>query len=207
MTGPVASRFDALAHNEERWRGYLERIRAKDSHSLAQLYDETSSILYGLALRMLTDPAEAEKVILKVYEQVWTTDAFDTVHGGVLAYLTALTRGCAVDRMRTGALASAPREGSGAPGISCAGNISESESAFQTVNTFERERKLVQRALQMLPSEQRVAVELAFFGGLTETELAQALEAPVATVKRRIRLGMGKLREVLESVASIEKSA
>jgi RNA polymerase sigma-70 factor (ECF subfamily) len=152
---------------------------------------------------MLTDPAEAEEVILEVYQRIWTAHTFDAAQGSVLAYLTVLTRSCAVDRMRAGGVRPAPRVemGSEATGISGAESISGTESIFG------RERKLVQRALEMLPSEQRVAIELAFFGGLTEVELAQALGAPVVAVKRRIRVGMGKLREVLESVAPMENSA
>ena len=73
-----------VAQNEERWRAHLEGIGAGNSEALARLYDETSSILYGLALRVLNDPSDAEEVVLDVYQQVWkSTHSFDPTRGTV----------------------------------------------------------------------------------------------------------------------------
>src|SRR5258706_4557236 len=101
MIGPAALPLPKVRQNEERWRAHLDGIRAGDSESLAHLYDETSSILYGLALRVLNDPADAEEVILDVYQQVWkSTHTFDASRGSVWAWLTVLTRSRAIDKLR-----------------------------------------------------------------------------------------------------------
>src|SRR5436305_13500202 len=89
MTNPAASSVGKIAEKEERWRSYLEEIQAGNSESLAQLYDETSSLLYGLALRILNDRSDAEEVVLDVYQKVWrTTHTFDASRGTVWGWLT-----------------------------------------------------------------------------------------------------------------------
>ena len=102
MTDPVASPFAKVTEKEERWRGYLDGIRAGNSDALAKLYDETSSLLYGLALRVLNDPSDAEEVVLDVYQQVWrSTHTFDPGRGTVWGWLAVLARSRAIDRLRS----------------------------------------------------------------------------------------------------------
>ena len=91
-----------MAQNEERWRGYLKRCCAGDRQSLAQLYDETSSVTYGLALRMLNHPSAAAEVVLEVYQQVWTSPHTLEATGSVLASLTSMTRRQALARIGQG---------------------------------------------------------------------------------------------------------
>src|SRR3979411_2924541 len=82
-----------LAANESRWCAHLEGIRARDAESLARLYDESASILYGLAVRILGDPADAEEVVLDVYQKAWNkAGTFDLSRGTVLSWLTMMTR-------------------------------------------------------------------------------------------------------------------
>ena len=192
MASPATSPLGNLAQSEERWRGYVERIRAKDAGSLARLYDETSGILYGLALRILNDPKDAEEVVVAVYQQVWTTaNLLET--GAVLRSLIMLTRSRAIERIRSGNRAASVTSVPEQFGIRV---INGPESLYR------RERDLAQRALAELAPEQREAVELAFFSGLPETELAQILGAPVGTIRHRIRAGVCKLREELRLVES-----
>src|SRR5258706_12897036 len=88
--------------NEVRWRSYLDGIREGRSESLGQLYDETSSMMLGLAVRVLRDPADAEEVVLDVYQQVWrSASTFDPSRGTVLGWLTMVTRSRAIDRLRS----------------------------------------------------------------------------------------------------------
>src|SRR5258708_6523195 len=85
--------------DENRWQGYLLRIRARDSQALAQLYDETSQVIFGLAVRMLEDPVAAEEVMLALYQRVWESP--DSCSGEkVLESLILQTRGQALERIR-----------------------------------------------------------------------------------------------------------
>src|ERR1051326_1848322 len=193
MADTVSSPFGKVAEKEERWRGYLDRIRAGNSEALAQLYDETSILLYGLALRVLNDPSDAEEVVLDVYQQVWrSTHTFDPKRGTVWGWLTVLTRSRSIDRLRS----MGSRRARELP----------IEEGFETRSTtplpevesiFAEERKLVRVALGTLAPEQREAIELAFFRGLTHVEVAEAMGAPLGTIKTRIRIGMRKMRDVL----------
>lgn len=193
-----ASGFNKLLQNEERWSSYLDGVRARRAESLASLYDETSSILYGLALRVLNDPADAEEVVLDAYQQVWKSiDTFDPSRGTTLGWLTIITRSRAIDRLRS----AGTRRAREIP----IGDDWEMPSASPTPEShsiFEQERKLIRSTLETLAPEQREAIELAYFRGLTYVEVAEALGAPLGTIKTRIRGGMRKLREALEPSAA-----
>src|SRR5690349_3332413 len=90
-----------LGSVEPRWRGYLERIVERDATALQALYDETSRVLFSLALRVLNDREDAEEVILDVYHQVWNSAGrFDPARGTVLSWLAVVTRNRAIDRVR-----------------------------------------------------------------------------------------------------------
>ncbi len=198
MTGSAASLTEKVARNEDRWRAYLQGIRAGQPESLALLYDETSGILYSFAIRMLNDTADAEEVVLDVYQQVWkSSDSFDAARGSVLAWLTVLTRSRAIDRLRRCNTRRA-RETT----IEKVWEAPSQTLAPETESIFEQERRMVRQALDALVPEQREAIELAFFRGLTHVEVAEALGAPLGTVKTRIRMGMRKLRDALGPLAA-----
>ena len=196
MIGPVITPFGKMAQNEERWRGYLKRCRTGDRQSLAQLYDETSSVTYGLALRMLNDPSAAAEVVLEIYQQVWTSPHTLEAAGSVLALLTSMTRRQALSRFGQGgkdAKQDAPETVPATP--PAAGSV------------LGHERDLVLRALALLDPAQREAIELAFFGGMTEAELGKTLGVSKQIIKGRISSGMRKLNEALRLVSSTEGNA
>jgi RNA polymerase sigma-70 factor (ECF subfamily) len=183
--------------NEERWRACLDRIRAGDADGLAQLYDETSTVLYGLAVRVLNDTADAEEVVLDVYKQVWkSTGTFDTARGSVFAWLAVLTRSRAIDRLRS----RGSRRARELP-IESGVETRSSAPAPEAQSIFGQERRLVRKALASLAIEQREAIELAFFRGLTHVEVSEAMGVPLGTIKTRIRIGMRKMRDVLGSTS------
>jgi len=188
-----ASGFEKLAQNEERWISYLDGVRARRAESLASLYDETSSLLYGLALRILNDPADAEEVVLDAYQQVWKSiESYDPSRGTTVGWLMIITRTRAIDRLRSAGTRRAREIPIDADlQMPSAGPTAESQSIF------EQERKLIRRTIETLAPEQREAIELAYFRGLTHVEVAEALGAPLGTIKTRIRGGMRKLREAL----------
>jgi|KBSMisStaDraftv2_1062788.scaffolds.fasta_scaffold03363_2 RNA polymerase sigma-70 factor (ECF subfamily) len=196
MIGPVIAPFGKMAQNEERWRGYLKRCCAGDRQSLAQLYDETSSVTYGLALRMLNHPSAAAEVVLEVYQQVWTSPHTLEATGSVLASLTSMTRRQALARVGQGE--KDPKRGA-------SGIVPTSLPAAGSV--LGHERDLVLRALALLDPAQREAIELAFFGGMNEVELGKALGVSRQIIKGRISSGMRKLNEALRLVSSSEGNA
>jgi len=189
MAAPSPLPFGQLESSEQRWRGYMAGIRAGDSRSLALLYDETSAILYGLALRILNEPAAAEAVMLSAYQQLWEARQ---ASGSVLATLVGFTRNGAVARL--------PRASLRPPQVFRAAT----GPGLEARTSLHPERNLAQGALQRLTPEQREVIELAFFQGMSEAELAAALGASPSTIRKRIRTGMSRLRDGLRPVVSME---
>lgn len=179
--------------NTDRCREYLVGIAAGSQDALTLLYDETSGLLFSLALRLLNSRADAEEVVLDVYKQVWrSAGTFDSSPANVVSWLALLTRSRAIDRLRQANSRRAwemPFENMAEP----RGSTPAPEAQLM----FHQERKLVRRALADLSPEQREAIELAFFEGLTHVEVAEKLGAPLGTIKTRIRTGMQRLRKSL----------
>jgi len=180
-----------VSDREKRWRGYLSQIAAGDSQSLSQLYQECAAALFGLALKTLKNEADAEEIMLDVFEQVWrTAPSFDPARGNVWRWLLMLLRSRAVDRLRSAA-ARHDRKNLAMPEH---WDLASQEPLPDRVTIFDQERNLINSALQRLPGGQRQAVELAYFSGLTHVEIASELGVPLGTVKSRIRGAMDKLR-------------
>ncbi len=180
---------------DSKWREYVRRAAERDEGGLAQLYDESSAIVYGLALRILGSPADAEEVAMDVYTQVWrSAGAYAESRGPVLAWLATMARTRAIDRLRL----RGPRGRAEQLSMNHNGR-SQDERHFenQTIERLDAHR--VNDAIAAVPKEQREAVTLAYFSGMSHSEVAEHLGVPVGTVKTRIRLGMSKLRELLRS--------
>lgn len=193
-SGPTSSRVTLRGHSREAvWVSYLCRAALGDGQALGSFYDETSVMVYSLALRMLGNEQDAEEVTLDVYNQVWrTAESFTAGRGSVTAWLMTLARTRALDKLR----ARKSRQSKVEP-------IPEHFDPPAAATTPEQDtllaeqRRMVIWALQQLPHEQRHMLELAYFQGLSHSELAHLLGEPLGTVKTRIRLGMIKLRELL----------
>jgi RNA polymerase sigma-70 factor (ECF subfamily) len=179
------------------WKEYVGRAADGDQSGLADLYDESSSLVYSVALRMLGHREDAEEVTLDVYTQVWRTAAsYDPSRGTVAAWLVTQARSRAIDRMR----ARGGRMEREQPMVKFFDLEADAPSPEQESEAGQRRRRLL-AALATLAPEQREAIQLAFFSDLTHGELASHLGQPLGTVKSRIRLGMIKLREQLELYA------
>lgn len=188
---------------EPYWRDLLGRIAERDESALAELYDETSSTVNGLALRMLTRVEDAEEVTLDVYNQVWRiAGSFDRDRGSVIAWLMTLARSRSLDKIR--ARTSRDRLVDSMPDYFDAPSR-EHDPESQT--SLGQQKALVRRALAELPSDQRRALELAYFRGMSHSELAEQLGEPLGTVKTRIRLGMMKMRELMQGFTQREAQA
>ena len=179
---------------DARWIGFIRQAAAGDENGLYALYDQTNQIVYSVILRILDDRRDAEEVTLDVYTQVWRlASTFDSQRGSVLAWLVTLARSRALDRLRSkGSRSRKIEQGDKLPDLP-AGSPTPEEEIHLT-----QQRHLVRTALAMLAPEQRQAIELAYFSGLSHSELAHHLGSPLGTIKTRIRLGMMKLREILD---------
>ncbi|HMJ63329.1 MAG TPA: sigma-70 family RNA polymerase sigma factor [Bryobacteraceae bacterium] len=179
------------SEREKRWHVYLEGVAGGNGEALAALYDEASTVLYSLALRILGNAADAEEVLLEVFEQVWrSARTFDPARSGAWRWLTVLARSRSIDRLR----ASASKRRLEERGFfDC---ISRDPSPDEA-SIWRQQQLRIRESLNALPREQREALELAYFSGLTHVEIAAALGEPLGTIKTRIRMGMDKLRVAL----------
>jgi RNA polymerase sigma-70 factor (ECF subfamily) len=178
-----------------RWASLLARIAAGDEAALDELYGQSSGIVHSLALRILRDVSSAEDVTLEVYLQVWRrAPSFDPARGTASTWLFMLARSRAIDRLRSGAHRAQDRQ---RPLDELAPLRDTAPDPEQAADLAGRQA-LVRRALGGLPSEQREVIELAYFGGLSQSEIAQRSGAPLGTVKTRMRLAMLKLRDLVE---------
>lgn len=169
----------------------LHAVARGDEDALARLYDQYRVILFSVLLRILKSREEAEDVLQEVFLQVWRRARdFDQARGKPFTWLVTLARSRAIDRIRQ--LGARQRLADSAAQIP---SDAVSDAVAETLHSEQRE--IVQRALATLPEEQRHTLNLAYFDGLTQSEIAEQLGTPLGTVKTRMRSGMIKLRELL----------
>jgi RNA polymerase sigma-70 factor (ECF subfamily) len=180
------------AHEQE-WGLLIAQTAQGDQAALATLYDRTSPHVYGLVLKILDNREAAEEVTLDVYTQVWRqAHTYDETRGSPGGWLMTLARTRAIDRYRAGTAERGRMESLDAVEFLA----SDGETPEQDMTGQER-RRYVQQALAVLTSEQREAIALAYFYGLSQSEISEKLNVPLGTVKTRMRLGMMKLRDAL----------
>jgi len=176
----------------------VARVAGGDAAALRALYDATSAHVFGLASRILCDREAIEETVVIVYAQVWKqAQRHDATRGSVLSWITNLARTRAIDVRRRYArrvqnetrLVRAHFEALQDP----------APDPFEASHGRERIGR-VQRALERLPPDQRRAIDAAFYGGLSHSEVASALGLPLGTIKTRIRSGLASLRQALATV-------
>jgi RNA polymerase sigma-70 factor (ECF subfamily) len=176
--------------------GLVARATAGDQQTLAALYDATSALVYGLALRILREPQAAEDVTFDVYAQVVRQETrYEATRGTPTTWLMTLTRRHALDRLRQEPPRLTHEEGHTAtthpPALTA--EIDEGSATPEL-------RRLVQRALALLPPEQRHVIELAYYAGWSPQHIAVQLGESLGTVTTHIHTGMMRLRESLHSL-------
>ena len=162
----------------------VARVRAGDQQGLSELYDRYSKVVYGVALRILHDTGAAEDLLQDIFLQLWRKpDAFDSSRGSLPAWLAVIARHRSIDRLRQRRPES---------------DIADCVIASSTDLGDETERSLVIEKVRVVLKEmspgQRSAMEMAFFEGLTHTEIAEKTGEPLGTIKTRIRSGLQLLR-------------
>jgi RNA polymerase sigma-70 factor (ECF subfamily) len=171
----------------------ISLIARRDETALSTLYDRYSRLVFSLALRIVGERTLAEEITADAFVNVWRAAAsFAEERGRVVAWLMGITRHRAIDELRR---LNVRPEGS-------AVDLNEAVSAVQSDSVDDlvgvrRQRELVRTALAALPPPQREALELAYFGGLTQQEIADKTGQPLGTIKTRMRLGLQKLRDEL----------
>jgi len=188
---PATSNLNLRAAEE---RQLVARLAQGDQEALSQLYDRYASMLLALAIRVVNDHAEGEEVVQEVLMQAWRqAERYDPERSSVSTWLVMMTRSRAIDRIRSRkvvdrTLTAAQRE---------ATRIDESPEGARNVLHQERAVRL-RDELSLLPEEQRQVLELAFFSGMTQREIAAEKDIPLGTVKTRTLLAMKKLRVALK---------
>jgi RNA polymerase sigma-70 factor (ECF subfamily) len=174
----------------------VRRMAAGGQAAMADFYDQTQTLVYGLALRVLGDRDAAEDVMIEVYAQVWRqAEAFDAARGSPSAWLLNMTRSRALDARRA-----RRRERASEP-LEAAGEVRADGPGPEALVAAAERHRFVHGALAELGGELRQLIDLAYFGGMSHSEIAALLDQPLGTVKTRIRAAMMQLRERLAPLA------
>jgi RNA polymerase sigma-70 factor (ECF subfamily) len=161
------------------WGDYVRRCASRDESALAALYDESSQLTYTIVLRILRDEADASEVVLDVYKQVWEAAVrFDERRGSAVAWIVTLARSRAMDRrrFRTAAKRTTAK-------VVELQDVMSSQQSPESLAIASQSSRSVMRALAVVPPEQRQALELTFFAGLSHSEIADRLEVPLGTAQ------------------------
>lgn len=165
----------------------ITAIRSGDQSAMAALYDRFSSIVYAVALRVLQDTGAAEDVLQDIFMQLWRNPgAFDSSRGNMAAWLAVIARHRAIDALRRRR-----------PESDIADVIVSVEPDLAQEADRSRAMEKVRGALAQMPQQQRSALEMAYFEGLTHVEISAKTGEPLGTIKTRIRTGLLSLRKVL----------
>jgi RNA polymerase sigma-70 factor (ECF subfamily) len=163
----------------------LALVRKGDEPAMASLFDRYSKIVYSVALRVLRDPAAAEDVLQEIFMQIWRNpDGFVATRGSLGGWLAVVSRNRSIDALRR------KRPTESIDEMAIASNYNLGDEAERN-NMMEKARGIIYQ----LPAEQRKTLEMAFFDGLTHTEIAEMTGDPLGTVKTRIRSALTTLRK------------
>jgi RNA polymerase sigma-70 factor, ECF subfamily len=164
----------------------VSAIRSGDESAMGQLYERFSAVVYSVALRILGDTGAAEDVLQEVFMQLWRSpQLFDANRGSLAGWLAVITRNRAIDFLRKRR-----------PETDITDVIVSIEPDMVRGAEWSRSLEKIRGALASMPSSQRSALEMAYFEGLTHTEIAQKTGEPLGTIKTRIRAGLMTLRKV-----------
>jgi len=163
----------------------LALVQRGDENAMASLFDRYSKIVYSVALRVLRDPASAEDVLQEVFMQIWRNpNGFNATRGSLGGWLTVVARNRSIDAVRR------KRPSEQVDDMALASNYNLADEAERN-SLMEKARGVI----RLLPMEQRKTLEMAFFDGLTHSEIAEMTGDPLGTVKTRIRSALTSLRK------------
>src|SRR5258707_6665458 len=176
----------------------LPAVAHGDMAAFEQLYDRHSSTLYALLLRILSNADDAQEVLQETFVKAWTNaKMFDSVRGSDVAWLISIARSRGIDRLRSRKIRGDREDDAGRELSTGLGFIEKRTGADDAIES--EERMAVRGALAELPEPQRLALALAYFEGLSQSEISAKLGEPLGTIKTRMQLGMKKLRKRLKA--------
>lgn len=189
---------NAYASDSDEDRDLVARMRAGDTKALARFYERWSRPVYALVLQVVRDPDDADDVVEDTFYQAWRqASRYEPARGAVSTWIVTIARSRALDRLRSRRRL---REEPLTPVVSL-DELTDSAVRDPAAGAEESEvRERVAQALKALPPEQREVLELAYYGGLSQTEIAERTGQPLGTVKTRTRLAGQKLRERLAAL-------
>lgn len=171
-------------------------IADRDTRALEVLYDRYSRVVYSFALRIVADPQLAEEILQEVFFRVWQQGAgFQSTRGSLITWLLSITHNLSIDEVRK--RNRRPQRADSEDPELVLGSVADEGVSIEEEVWLSGVRSAITAALRQLPREQSDVIELAYFRGLTQREIAEALRQPLGTVKTRMRLGLQKLREQL----------
>jgi RNA polymerase sigma-70 factor (ECF subfamily) len=169
-----------------------------DERAVGPLYDRYGAVLYAVAYRIVGQRADAEEVVLETFAQAWRDAArFEAGRGSVAGWLAMIARSRALDLVRARSRRERITASAAADRPNASPAMGETRPDPAGALDHDERRRQVQEALAQLSPPQRQAIELAYFEGLSQSEIAERLQEPLGTVKTRVRLGMQKLRDCL----------
>lgn len=189
---PLRARRDEESGQVSADRSLITNIARGDSTALAELYDTHSTMVYSLALRIVKTPVDAEEVVQEVFAQAWRQAArYDAARATVAGWLVMMTRARALDALRARAARPDASRPVAVPDLPAP--TMDQESAVITGEAIAR----VRDALNTLDDSFRQPIELAYYSGLSQSEIAARLQQPLGTIKTRMRTALSRLRDAL----------
>ena len=174
----------------------LRRIAAGDREAFAVFYDWYAPVVFPLILRIVRERADASDVLQEVFWEAWqSAGRYDSARGSPEAWMVMQARSRAIDRVRS----TRRRSRTFVAPLDEAVAAAPAADAARDAAEVAEDRGTIRSALERLPGAQREVIELAYYAGLTQTEIAERLKQPLGTVKTRIRLGLERLREVVRA--------
>jgi RNA polymerase sigma-70 factor (ECF subfamily) len=173
-------------------------LRHGEQWAMTALYDRYARLVFSLALRILNDRSAAEEAVQEVFVKVWRRcKDYDTQRGKFSSWLSGITHNHAIDELRRRRVRPSAAEDEDAMAEVVSDGPAPLELALQSL-----EHRRIVDALQAIPAEQRKPIEMAYFEGFTQQEISDRLKEPLGTIKTRMRLGMQKLKSLLEEPQS-----
>lgn len=177
----------------------LPAVAQGDVSAFEELYDRYAPTIYGLLLRILANADDAQEVLQETFVKAWTSaKMFDAARGSEVAWLISVARSRGIDRLRSRRIRTEREDEAGRELTIRTPPVETSDAAAGVI--LAEESRAVRGALAQLPPPQRIALELAYFEGLSQSEIAARLNEPLGTIKTRMQLGMKKMREQLRMV-------
>jgi len=189
--GEMDNKLQKLSDAERDLAILISKIAKGCESALKKLYDNTISQVYGLAYKILSNKPDADEVALDVFKQIWNKALdYEPDRGSPSAWLITVTRSRAIDKIRS----DAKRRTTNEPLLT--DSIDNTPLPDETASVREK-RELIDKALSELTPKQRKSIELAYFNGLSQSEISELMNEPLGTVKSWMRTGMMRLREIL----------